>query len=401
MSDYIPNEDDLGEEWAIETRTVRSGTVRSAQREHSEAIYLSSSYVYDSADHMAAVFAGEEPGNVYSRYTNPSVQMFEKRMAALEEGEAACAMASGMACILGTCMGLLKSGDHVICSRSVFGTTYTVFINYLAKFGVSTTFVDFLDEQQWLEAMRPNTRLLFLETPSNPLGDVVDIQRMAEIAHAHDALLMVDNCFCTPILQQPLKLGADLVMHSATKFLDGQGRCMGGMVVGSKELVKDIQLWGRAAGACLSAFDAWVFNKGLETLAIRMEAHCRNTRGLAFWLDEHPVVETVFYSGLESHPGHALAKKQQKDFGGVFSFTVKGGRDEAWRVVDNVRIISRTANLGDARSTITHPASTTHCRLSSEDKLRSGLTENLVRVAPGFENIEDLKKDLDRGLSLV
>ena len=401
MSDYDLSEDDLSDEWAVETRAVRSGISRSAQREHSEAIYLTSSYVYDSAAHAAAVFSGIEPGNVYSRYNNPSVRMFEERMAALEEGEDACAMASGMACILGTCMGLLKSGDHVVCSRSVFGTTYTVFVNYLARFGVSTTFVDFLDEQQWLEAMRPNTRLLFLETPSNPLGDVVDIQRMADIAHTHDALLMVDNCFCSPILQQPLKLGADLVMHSATKFLDGQGRCMGGIVVGNKELVKEIQLWGRAAGACLSAFDAWVFNKGLETLAIRMEAHCRNTRELAFWLDEHPGVEQVFYSGLESHPGHALAKKQQKDFGGVFSFAVKGGREQAWQVIDQVQIISRTANLGDARSTITHPATTTHCRLSPEDKARSGITDNLVRVAPGFENINDLKKDLDRGLSLV
>lgn len=399
MSGDHLNEDNQGEEWAIETRTVRSGTFRSEQREHSEAIYLSSSYVYDSAAHAAAVFSGDEPGNVYSRYTNPSVRMFEERMAALEEGEGACAMASGMACILGTCMGLLKSGDHVICSRSVFGTTYTVFINYLEKFGVSTTFVDFLDERQWLEAMQPNTRLLFLETPSNPLGDVVDIQRMADIAHSHNALLMVDNCFCTPILQQPLKLGADLVMHSATKYLDGQGRCLGGMVVGRQSLIKDIQLWGRAAGACLSAFDAWVFHKGLETLAIRMEAHCRSARELAFWLDQHPAVENVFYSGLESHPGHTLAKKQQKGFGGVFSFAVKGGREVAWKVIDSVRIMSRTANLGDARSTITHPASTTHCRLSSKDKLRSGITENLVRIAAGFENIDDLKNDLDRGLS--
>ena len=384
--------------WQFETQAIRSGSCRSEQREHSEAIYLTSSYVYDSASQAQAVFAGEQEGNVYSRYTNPSVQMFEERMAVLEEGDDACAMASGMATILGTCMALLQSCDHVVCSRSVFGTTFTIFSKYMAKFGVSTTFVDFLDEQQWRDAIKPTTKLLFLETPSNPLGEVVDIELMAGIAHSQNALLMVDNCFCTPALQQPLKLGADIVMHSATKFIDGQGRCMGGVVVGCKAIISEIKLWLRAGGASLSAFDAWVFNKGLETLPLRMEAHCRNAQALAVWLEQHPAVEKVHYCGLESHPGHPLAKKQQSGFGGVLAFEVKGGREHAWQVIDSVQIISRTANLGDTRTTITHPATTTHCRLSDEDKFRSGISENLIRIAVGFEHIEDLKKDLDRGL---
>ena len=389
------------QEWSFQTQAIRSGVIRSDQREHSEAIYLTSSFTYESAAQAQAVFAGEEEGNVYSRYTNPSVKMFEDRMAALEGGELACAASSGMAAILGMCMGLLKAGDHVICSRSVFGTTVTIFAKYLAKFGVNTTFVDFTDYQQWREAMRPETRLLFLETPSNPLGEVVDLGIMADIAHKGGAWLMVDNCFCTPALQQPLKLGADIVMHSATKYIDGQGRCMGGVAVGREELIQEMHLWQRAAGASMSPFNAWNFYKGLETLSLRMEAHCRNTLALAQWLSTHSAVEKVHYSGLEDHPGHELARRQQKGFGGVLSFQVKGGRQEAWKVMDAVEIMSRTANLGDTRTTITHPATTTHCRLSDEDKAKSGITENLVRVAVGLEAVEDLQADLDKGLALI
>lgn len=380
------------------TQSIRAGSFRSDQREHSEAIYLTSSFVYDSAAQAKAVFAGDEDGNVYSRYTNPSVQMLEERMAILEGGELACATSSGMAAILGVCMGLLKSGDHVICSRSVFGTTFTIFSKYLDKFGVKTTFVDLVDYQQWRDAIRPETRLLFLETPSNPLSEVADIALLAEIAHSHDAFLMVDNCFCTPALQRPLSFGADLVVHSATKYIDGQGRCLGGMVIGRKKLVNEVHLWQRAAGATMSPFNAWVFYKGLETLSVRMDAHCRNASELANWLSQHKAVEKVHYSGLSNHPGHELAKKQQTGFGGVLAFEVNGGRAAAWKVIDSVEIMSRTANLGDTRTTITHPATTTHCRLSDEDKLRSGISESLVRVAVGLEDIEDLKRDLDKGL---
>lgn len=385
-------------DWAFETQAIRSGSLRSGQREHSEAIYLTSSFTYDSAAQAQAVFSGDEAGNVYSRYTNPSVRMFEERMAVLEGGEDACATSSGMAAILGTCMGLLEAGDHVICSRSVFGTTFTIFAKYMSKFGVATTFVDFLDYEQWQAAVRPETKLLFLETPSNPLGEVADLAALADIAHSNHAWLMVDNCFCTPALQQPLKQGADIVVHSATKYIDGQGRCMGGVVVGSKALVQEVHLWQRAAGATMSAFNAWVFYKGLETLSLRMEAHCRHALALAQWLDDHPAVERVHYSGLESHPGHQLARKQQKGFGGVLSFTVNGGREQAWQVMDSVKIMSRTANLGDTRTTITHPATTTHCRLSDDDKRKAGITENLIRVAVGLENVEDLQADLQRGL---
>ncbi|WP_419535989.1 O-succinylhomoserine sulfhydrylase [Endozoicomonas sp.] len=397
------NDHDLTEALAFETQSIRAGSFRSDQREHSEAIYLSSSFVYDSAAQAQAVFAGDESGNVYSRYTNPSVQMLEDRMAVLEgggiEGEiTACATASGMAAILGTCMSLLKSGDHVICSRNVFGTTFTIFAKYFEKFGVKTTFVDLVDYQQWRQAMTPETRLLFLETPSNPLSDVADLELLADIAHSNDALLMVDNCFCTPALQRPLSFGADLVVHSATKYIDGQGRCLGGMVVGRKKLVDEVHLWQRAAGATMSPFNAWVFYKGLETLPVRMDAHCRNASELASWLSHHKAVERVHYSGLSSHPGHELAKKQQKGFGGVLAFEVKGGRESAWKVIDSVQIMSRTANLGDTRTTITHPATTTHCRLSDEDKMKSGITESLVRIAVGLENIEDLKADLEKGL---
>ncbi|MGB0360576.1 MAG: O-succinylhomoserine sulfhydrylase, partial [Endozoicomonas sp.] len=370
---------DVEEPLGFATQSIRSGSLRSGMREHSEALYLTSSFVYESAAQAQAVFSGDEPGNVYSRYTNPSVKMLEERIAILESGGLgdiiACATSSGMAAILGSCMSLLKSGDHVVCSRNVFGTTFTIFTKYFDKFGVKTTFVDLTDYQQWEDAIIPETRLLFLETPTNPLGDIADLKRLADISHKNNALLMVDNCFCTPVLQQPLLFGADLIIHSATKYIDGQGRCLGGMVVGRKELVNEVHLWQRAAGATLSAFNAWVLFKGLETLSIRMEAHCRNTAKLAKWLSEHSAVETVHYAGLESHRDHKLAKKQQSAFGGVLAFEVAGGRESAWKVIDSVAIMSRTANLGDTRTTITHPATTTHCRLTNDDKQRSGITE--------------------------
>ncbi|WP_281645441.1 O-succinylhomoserine sulfhydrylase [Parendozoicomonas sp. Alg238-R29] len=395
----MKNRQELPESASFETLSVRAGTVRSAEREHSEAIYLTSSFIYESAAQAAAVFAGEEEGNVYSRYTNPGVRMFEERMMALEGAEEGCATGSGMAAILGICMAHLKAGDHVICSRSVFGTTVTIFGKTLAQFGVTCTFVELTDLEQWQAAMKPETKMLFLETPSNPLCEVADLEAIAAIAHEGDALFVVDNCFCTPALQQPLAWGADIVMHSATKFIDGQGRCMGGIALGNKELIQPIQLWQRGAGASLSPFNAWVLLKGLETLKLRMDAHCRNAQQLAWWLAEHPKVVDVHYCGLPHHPGAALARKQQQGYGGVLSFEVEGGREAAWKVIDSVQIISRTANLGDTRTTVTHPASTTHCRLSDEDKLKAGIAEGLVRIAAGLENVEDLKADLERGLS--
>ncbi len=383
---------------ALDTLAVRAGGHRTSEGEHSEALFLTSSYVFASAQEAADRFSGSQPGNVYSRYTNPTVRTFEERIAALEGGEAAVATASGMAAILSTCVALLKSGDHVICSRSVFGTTTVVFTKYLQKFGVSTSFVNPVDYDQWAAAFTDNTKLVFVETPSNPLCDVIDIERLAALTHSHQALLVVDNCFCTPALQRPLALGADLVVHSATKYIDGQGRCLGGVVVGAKQYTDEVLGFIRSAGPSMSPFNAWIFIKGLETLRLRMEAHSRSALALAQWLHNHPAVEKVFYTGLPSHEGHALAAKQQSAFGGVLSFRVKGGREEAWRIIDSVRIMSLTANLGDAKTTIVHPATTTHGRLSPEQKAEAGITENLIRIAVGLEDITDLKADLVRGL---
>ncbi|WP_045859302.1 O-succinylhomoserine sulfhydrylase [Teredinibacter purpureus] len=385
----------------LDTLAVRAGQVRTAEGEHGDPIFLTSSYVFDSAEQAAARFSGEQPGNVYSRYTNPTVRTFEQRIAALEGAEAGVATASGMAAILSTCMALLSSGDHIVCSRSVFGTTTVLFTKYLQKFGVNVELVTLTDLDEWQSAITPNTRLLFAETPSNPLGDVADIGALSVLAKSRNCLLIVDNCFCTPALQQPIALGADIVIHSATKYLDGQGRCMGGAVVGRKEHMDEVLGFLRTCGPTMSPFNAWVFLKGLETLRLRMEAHSASALTLAIWLDAHPGVDTVFYGGLPSHPSHALAKKQQRAFGGVLSFKVKGGREEAWRVIDATRIMSLTANLGDAKTTIVHPATTTHSRLSDADKVSAGISENLIRVAVGLESIDDLKKDLDRGLSAL
>ncbi len=385
----------------IDTLAVRAGQARSAEGEHSEALFLTSSYVFEDAAAAAARFAGEEEGNVYSRYTNPTVRNFELRIAAMEGAEDAVATASGMAAILSTCMALLKSGDHVVCSRSVFGTTTVLFNKFMSKFGVEVTFVDLTELDQWRDAIQDNTAMLFMETPSNPLCEVADIAELRVIAQDAGALLVVDNCFCTPALQKPLELGADIVIHSVTKFLDGQGRCVGGVVVGSVDHMQEVLGFLRSCGPTMSAFNAWVFLKGLETLRLRMEAHSENAMKLARWLTQQEAVETVFYAGLEDHPGHALAQRQQRAFGGVLSFRVRGQREEAWRVIDATRVLSLTANLGDAKTTIVHPATTTHGRLTDEERARAGITENLIRVAVGLEYIDDIQQDLARGFAAL
>jgi O-succinylhomoserine sulfhydrylase len=383
----------------LDTLAVRAGYTRSAEGEHSEALFLTSSYVFDSAAEAAARFSGDQPGNVYSRYTNPTVRTFEQRIAALEGAEQAVATSSGMAAILSTCMALLKSGDHVICSRSVFGTTTNLFSKVLKKFGVNVSFVDPIELSNWQAQLCAETAMLFLETPSNPLCEVVDIMALSRLARDAGALLVVDNCFCTPALQRPLELGADIVVHSATKYLDGQGRCVGGVVLGSAQLMEDVVTFLRTAGPTMSAFNAWVFLKGLETLRLRMEAHSANALVLARWLQQQTGVERVFYAGLEDHPGHELARRQQSAFGGVLSFRVKGGREEAWRFIDATRFLSLTANLGDAKTTIVHPATTTHGRLSEADREQAGITENLIRLAVGLEHVDDIKIDLERGFN--
>ena len=383
----------------FDTRAVRSGIHRSQFNEHSEALYLTSSFVFESAAQAAARFANEEPGFVYSRFSNPTVAAFQERLAALEGAEACVATASGMAAILSCVMGLMKGGDHIVSSSSIFGATVQLFGTVLTKFGLETTFVDGADAAAWQRAIRPSTRLLFLETPSNPLTEVADIAALAEVAKRSGALLAVDNCFCTPALQLPFALGADLVIHSATKYLDGQGRVLGGAVLGRRELIMDGVLgFLRTAGPSLSPFNAWVLLKGLETMKLRMEAQSARALELARWLERHPRVERVYHPWLESHPQHALAKRQQRAGGAIVSFDVRGGKQAAWRVVDATRLISITANLGDTKSTITHPASTTHGRISAEARKAAGIGDGLLRVAVGLESVEDLKADLARGL---
>lgn len=391
--------DDIWAEVEFDTLAVRAGVARTNEGEHSEALFLTSSFVFDSAAHAAARFGGTEAGNIYSRFTNPTVRTFEQRLAALEGGERAVATSSGMAAILATALAFLSAGDHVVCSRAVFGTTNVLFEKYLKKFGVTTTFVSLTDLAEWQAAIQPTTKLFFLETPSNPICEVADIPALAELAHQHGILLAVDNCFCTPALQKPLALGADLIIHSATKYLDGQGRALGGAVVGNHKLLEEVYGVVRTCGPSMSAFNAWIFLKGLETLRLRMEAHSASALALAQWLAEQPQVEQVNYSGLPSHPQHQLAAKQQRAFGGVLSFVVKGGREGAWRFIDGTKIMSITANLGDAKTTITHPASTTHGRLSPEAKAAASISEGLIRIAVGLEDIADLKADCVRGFA--
>ncbi len=386
-------------EFNFNTRAVRAGQVRSDEGEHSEAIFPTSSYVFKNAEEAAERFtASELAGNIYSRFTNPTVRNFEERLAALEGGESCLATASGMAAILTTCLGLLKAGDHIVASKSIFGSTITLFNKILTKFNISTSFVELSDLTDWQAAIQPNTKLLFLETPSNPLMAIADIQAVANVAHANDCLLIVDNCFCTPALQQPLALGADLVIHSATKYLDGQGRCIGGAVVGSSKIVNgDILSILRSAGPSMSPFNAWVFLKGLETLELRMQRHCDNAEILANWLATQNAVKRVYYPGLTSHPQHEIAVKQQKRFGGLVSFEV-ADQKTAWHVIDSTKMISITGNLGDAKTTITHPATTTHGRITPEQRQAAGINDGLIRVSVGLEDINDIQADIARGL---
>lgn len=395
----MSQQDDI--EYQLDTLAIRTGHNRSFEGEHSEPIFLTSSFVCENAADAAAKFSGEIEGNTYSRYTNPTVQAFEKRLAILDGAERAVATSSGMAAVHALCMAYLKAGDHVICSRAVFGSIISLFEKYVVKFAVDVTFVDLEDLDAWKQAVRPNTRLLFIETPSNPLAQVGDMQAIADIAHAHGALFAVDNTFCTPMLQQPIKFGADLIVYSSTKYIDGQGRALGGAVVGKNKLVEEINGVIRTLGNSMSPFNAWVFLKGLETLSLRMKAHCESAQKLAEWLDQHEKVEKVYYAGLPHHPGHELAKRQQSGFGGVVSFVVKGARQGAWTVIDHTRFLSITSNLGDVKSTITHPATTSHGRMSAEAKQAAGIEEGLIRVSVGLENIDDIIRDLSHGLDLL
>lgn len=384
--------------WGAETLGVRAGQERSQFNEHSEALYLTSSFVFDSAAQAAARFSGAEEGNVYARFTNPTVTTFQQRLAALEGAENCIATASGMSAILAMVMALMKSGEHIVASRSIFGATQQLFGTILPRFGIETSFVEATDLEAYRAALRPSTRLVFIESPSNPLTEVLDIAALASIAHAGGALLAVDNCFCTPALQKPLSLGADLVIHSATKYLDGQGRVLGGALCGRKELTEEVFKFLRTAGPTLSPFNAWVILKGLETLSLRMQAQSAAALQLAQWLEAQTNVARVYYPGLPSHPQHALAMRQQAAGGAIVSFEVKGEREAAWRVVDNCRLLSITANLGDTKTTITHPASTTHGRISAEARAASGISDGLLRIAVGLENIADIQADLQRGL---
>ena len=384
------------------TRAVRAGQQRTHENEHAEPIFLTSSYVFDSAEQAAARFGGDEPGNIYSRFTNPTVRTFEQRLASLEGAESAVATSSGMSAILSTFMALLSAGDHIVSSRSIFGTTRVLFDKYLAKFGVQTDYVALTNLEDWQQAIKPNTKALFLETPSNPMNEVADLAALSALAKAHDCLLIVDNCFCTPALQQPLSFGADIVVHSATKYIDGQGRCIGGAVVGDAQLVGE-EVYGflRTAGPTMSPFNAWTFLKGLETLELRMNAHSASALQLAQWLEQQPNVTKVFYSGLPSHPQHGLAKQQQSAFGGIIAFEVKGGQEGAWKLVNSTQWLSITANLGDTKTTITHPATTTHGRLTEEARAEAGITAGMLRISVGLESVEDIQADLQHGLELL
>jgi O-succinylhomoserine sulfhydrylase len=393
------NEQDMRDSAALATLAIRTGYQRTAEGEHGEAIFATSSYVFGSAAEAAARFAGEQPGNIYSRFTNPTVRAFEQRLAALEGGDACVATASGMSAILSVCLGLLQAGDRIVSSRALFGSTTMLFDKYLSKFGVETRYVELSAMAQWEQAIDERTRLLFLETPSNPLTEMADIKQLAALAHDHGCLLVVDNCFCTPALQRPLALGADLVVHSATKYLDGQGRCVGGAVVGDAKHVGE-EVFGvlRTAGPSMSPFNAWVFLKGLETLELRMQAHAAKAAELALWLERQSWVARVYYPGLASHPQHALVGPQQRNGAGIVAFDVVGGKEAAWRLIDATQMLSITANLGDVKTTITHPATTTHGRLSLQQRAAAGIGDGLIRIAVGLEHVADIQRDLQRGV---
>ena len=388
--------------YGFDTMAVRAGQVRTGEQEHNDPIFLTSSFVFTSARQAAARFAGEEPGNVYSRFTNPTVRAFERRLAALEGGSECIATASGMAAIFMTAMALLRCGDHVVAADGLFGTTTSLFSNVLPRFGIETTFVGVTDTRAWSDAIRPATKMLFAESPTNPLGEVADIAALGELARAHEAILVIDNGLCTPALSRPLELGADIVVHTATKYLDGQGRCVGGAVV-VKDPGHHAPLFAlmRTTGPSMSPFNAWVFLHGLETLRMRMEAISENAMRLARWLQDHPAVRRVYHPGLETHPGRELVARQQSAGGGIVAFDVQGGRDEAWRVIDSTRLLSITANLGDLKTTIVHPATTTHARITAEQREVAGIGDALVRVSVGVESFEDIRADIARGLDAL
>lgn len=388
-------------EWQPKTRAIRVGHQPTNEHEHSEPIFTTSSFVFDSAEQAAARFSGAEPGNIYARFTNPTTRVFEERLAALEGCESCVATGSGMAAILSTFMALCAAGDEVVVARQVFGTTSVLFNKYLAKFGLKVRWVDLTDWAQWEAAITDETCWVFVESPSNPLTEVVDIARLADLAHRHGAGLVVDNCFCTPILQQPLALGADIVIHSATKFLDGQGRAIGGAVVGNKTQVgEEVRGFLRTCGPTMSPFNAWIFAKGLETLDLRMHAHCAHAQTVAEFLVNHPKVTTVHFPGLANHPQAEIIARQQSGPGAIVSFELEGGKDAAWALINATQMLSITANLGDAKTTITHPATTTHGRLTPEQRAQSGITDGLVRLAIGLEDPIDIIRDLQRGLNL-
>lgn len=382
-----------------DTNAIRGGYEPTHENEHSEALFLTSSYVFESAEMAAKSFSNEIEANVYSRYTNPTVRSFEQRLALMEEAEQAVATSSGMAASLAVIMALLEAGDHILCSRDVFGSTRILMDKYITKFGVEVTYVPLTDLAAWQSAVQPNTKMFFCETPSNPLSEIADIEALSQLSKQAQALLVVDNCFCTPVLQKPLQWGADIVVHSATKYIDGQGRALGGAVLGSALLMDQVQGFLRAAGPTMSPFNAWIFLKGLETLSLRMKAHSASANALAVWLSQHPKVSKVFFAGLPDHPGHSLAKKQQTDFGAVVSFVVEGGHEAAWKVIDATQMLSLTANLGDAKTTIVHPATTTHGRLSDESLADAGIEQGLIRIAVGLEDLGDIQDDLELGLS--
>jgi O-succinylhomoserine sulfhydrylase len=394
----------MSESFDFETRAVRAGTERTSFLEHSEALFLTSSFVFENAAQAAARFSGAEPGYVYSRFSNPTVSMFERRLASLEGAEDCLATASGMAAITATSLAILKAGDHVLCAANVFGATVQLFSNVFARFGIDVTYVRAGDPDAWRSAARDRTRMLYCETPSNPLMEIVDMRALGELGRALGAVSVVDNCFCTPVLQRPLEHGVDLVIHSATKYLDGQGRVLGGAVLGSRAFIRDQLLPVlRASGPSLSPFNAWVLLKGLETLVVRMRAQSATAQQLAEWLEQQPQVARVHFPGLASHPQAELAARQQSQPGAVLGLELRGKdadeqRLNAWRLIDATRLMSITANLGDTRTTITHPATTTHGRLTPEARASAGITEGLVRIAVGLESFGDLQRDLQRGL---
>ena len=397
MKNYIRDPDH-----ALETLAVRSGQVRGPEGEHSDPIYLTSSYVFESAAQASARFAETEPGNIYSRFTNPTVRTYQQRISALENGLHCTATSTGMAAIMTMALGVLNQGDHIVISRNVFGSTINLFKNIFSRFGIEASYVGLKDHSAWEKCIKRNTRLFLIETPSNPLLEVADIKQLSEIARHHNVLLAVDNTFLTPVFQQPLSLGADIVIHSATKYLDGQGRCMGGSIVVNDDKIADaLYKVMRTSGASLSPFNAWVMLTALETLSLRMRQHSANAGQIATWLESHPMVSRVYYPGLQSHQDHKLASEQQSGYGGVVSFEIKGDREAAWRMIDNVRWISITANLGDTKTTITHPASTTHCRITQRERDLAGISDSLIRLSIGLEDTEDIKQDIADGLEAV